>query len=70
MKIPRPTLPRISGLVASLFFFFFFFNVYLFILRERQRDREREQGRGSERRRERIPSLDSGLSLTNHEIMT
>ena len=44
----------------------------------RERESEREQGSGRERERERIPSrllaisteLDTGLGLTNCEIMT
>ena len=61
------------------------FSFFKFILRERERERERERARartskgGAEREgEERIPSRlhavstepDSGLSLTNHEIMT
>ena len=56
----------------------FFFNVYLFL---RQRETEHEQGRGREREgdteseagsRLRAVSTepDTGLELTNHEIMT
>ena len=51
--------------------------IYLFILRERQRE-EGEGGRGRERWGDRISSRlcavstesDTGLDLTNHDIMT
>ena len=60
-----------NGYLSTILFIYF---LSLFILRDR--DREREWGRGRKRGRERIPSrlctdsLDTGLKLTNHEIMT
>ena len=48
---------------------------FLFILGEREKERKHEQGRGRKRKKERIPSRlctepDTGLKLTNCEIMT
>ena len=72
------SIPLVEGHMSKEGEFPFFFHVYLFILLEGEKEQVGGTERERERERERVPSRlhavstepDTGLELTNCEIMT